>query len=108
MRIIVIGFAILACIKVWTQDRMYRAIMSDALVQAYRERAHALHDTRVHGELAGHDGRAEVERANERADGAGGSTRLSSGSGVCRCSTIGRPTRLLATMKMVFSTDGDR
>ena len=39
MRSIVIGFAILACIKVWTQDRMYRAIMSDALIQAYRERA---------------------------------------------------------------------
>ena len=39
MRIIVISFALLTCVKVWTQDRFYRAIMSDALIQAYSERA---------------------------------------------------------------------
>ena len=39
MRIIVISFALLACVKVWTQDRIYRTIMSEALLQAYSERA---------------------------------------------------------------------
>ncbi len=39
MRIIVLGFAVLACLKVWTQDRLYRTVMSDVLIQAYRERA---------------------------------------------------------------------
>lgn len=39
MRAIVIGFALLACAKVWTQDRLVRAAMSEALIQAYRERA---------------------------------------------------------------------
>ena len=39
MRIIVIAFAVLAGLKVWTQDRLYRSVMSDALAQAYRERA---------------------------------------------------------------------
>jgi hypothetical protein len=39
MRMIVLAFALVAATKVWTQDRMYRSVMSDALVQAYRERA---------------------------------------------------------------------
>ena len=39
MRMIVIAFALLAGFKVWTQDRFYRSAMSDALIQAYRERA---------------------------------------------------------------------
>ena len=39
MRFLVIAFGCLACVKVWTQDRLVRAAMGDALVQAYRERA---------------------------------------------------------------------
>lgn len=39
MRVIVIAFALLAGLKVWTQDRFYRAALSDALIEAYRERA---------------------------------------------------------------------
>lgn len=39
MRVIVIAFGCLAAFKVWTQDRMVRAAMSEALIQAYRERA---------------------------------------------------------------------
>jgi hypothetical protein len=39
MRIIVIAFAALACLKVWTHDKLYRSAMSDALIEAYRERA---------------------------------------------------------------------
>jgi hypothetical protein len=39
MRMIVLGFAIVAGMKVYTQDRLYRAAMGEALVQAYRERA---------------------------------------------------------------------
>ena len=39
MRFLVITVALLAGLKVWTQDRFYRAALSDALVQAYRERA---------------------------------------------------------------------
>ncbi|MDP1601983.1 MAG: hypothetical protein Q8M03_01835 [Legionella sp.] len=39
MRFIVIAFAALACLKVWTQDKLYRSAMSDALIEAYRERA---------------------------------------------------------------------
>lgn len=39
MRVVVILVAALAGLKVWTQDRMYRSIMHDALLQAYRERA---------------------------------------------------------------------
>lgn len=39
MRSIVILAAALACFKVWTQDRLYRSIMQEALLSAYRERA---------------------------------------------------------------------
>ena len=39
MRFLVIAFGCLACVKVWTQDRLVRAAMGDALIQAYRERA---------------------------------------------------------------------
>jgi hypothetical protein len=39
MRILVLAFGALACVKVWTQDRFVRAAMGDALIQAYRERA---------------------------------------------------------------------
>lgn len=39
MRTLLIIVAILAGVKVWTQDRLYRSIMGDALVEAYRDRA---------------------------------------------------------------------
>ena len=39
IRFLVLGFGLLACVKVWTQDRMVRAAMGEALIQAYRERA---------------------------------------------------------------------
>ncbi len=39
MRKVVMIFAALAAMKVWTQDRFYRSVMQDALVMAYRERA---------------------------------------------------------------------
>jgi hypothetical protein len=39
MRMVVIGLVLLAGLKVWTQDRTYRSVMGDALVEAYRERA---------------------------------------------------------------------
>lgn len=39
MRKILMIFVALATLKVWTQDRLYRSVMHDALVQAYRERA---------------------------------------------------------------------
>jgi hypothetical protein len=42
MRMIVIAFAILAGLKVWTQDRFVRAALSEALVQVHRERAQQL------------------------------------------------------------------
>lgn len=41
MRRAVILVAALAASKVWTQDRMYRSIMQDALIAAYRDRAAA-------------------------------------------------------------------
>ena len=39
MRFIVVALVLLAGLKVWTQDRIYRSAMSDALVVAYRDRA---------------------------------------------------------------------
>jgi hypothetical protein len=39
MRIVVIILVALASLKVWTQDRTYRTVMGDALVEAYRARA---------------------------------------------------------------------
>ncbi|MBA2126602.1 hypothetical protein DLM45_10275 [Hyphomicrobium methylovorum] len=39
MRIIVIMLALLACFKVWSQDRTYRSVMGEALANAYSERA---------------------------------------------------------------------
>jgi hypothetical protein len=39
MRKVLIIFASLAALKVWAQDRFYRSVMQDALVQGYRERA---------------------------------------------------------------------
>jgi hypothetical protein len=39
MRFLVLAFGALACVKVWTQDKIVRAAMGDALIQAYRERA---------------------------------------------------------------------
>lgn len=39
VRFIVLGFAVLACLKVWIQDRIYRASVGDVVVQAYRDRA---------------------------------------------------------------------
>ncbi len=41
MRVVVILVAALAGLKVWTQDRLYRSIMQDALVEAYRDKATA-------------------------------------------------------------------
>lgn len=39
MRAIVLTVACLAVVKVWTQDRIVRASLSDALITAYHERA---------------------------------------------------------------------
>jgi hypothetical protein len=39
MRMVVIGLVLLAGLKVWTQDRLYRSVMGEALIEAYRERA---------------------------------------------------------------------
>lgn len=39
MRFIVMGFTILACLKVWTQDRIYRSSVGEVVVQVYRDRA---------------------------------------------------------------------
>jgi len=39
MRMVVIGLVLLAGFKIWTQDRLYRSLMSDALIAAYRDRA---------------------------------------------------------------------
>jgi hypothetical protein len=39
MRTILFGLALLAVAKVWYQDHTYRAAMSDAVVEAYRDRA---------------------------------------------------------------------
>lgn len=39
MRIFVIAVALLAGLKVWTQDRIVRGVMGDAIIVAYRDRA---------------------------------------------------------------------
>lgn len=39
MRLVVIALALLAGLKVWTQDRMVRDVMGEAIVEAYRARA---------------------------------------------------------------------
>ncbi len=39
MRFVVIILVLLAGFKVWTQDRMYRSVVGEALVGAYRDRA---------------------------------------------------------------------
>lgn len=39
MRIVVLILVLLAGLKVWTQDRVYRSVLGDALVDAYRHRA---------------------------------------------------------------------
>jgi hypothetical protein len=39
MRTIVIALIVLSGLKVWTQDRMYRSVMGEALIEAYRDRA---------------------------------------------------------------------
>ncbi len=39
MRSVVIVLAVLAGLKVWSQDHLYRSAMNDALVVAYRDRA---------------------------------------------------------------------
>ncbi len=39
MRTVVFGLILLAVGKVWFQDHTYRAAMSDAVVEAYRDRA---------------------------------------------------------------------
>jgi hypothetical protein len=39
MRAVVLALAILAGVKIWTQDRLFRAATEDALIAAYRDRA---------------------------------------------------------------------
>lgn len=39
MRIFVVAIALLAGLKIWTQDHMYRSAMTDAVIAAYRDRA---------------------------------------------------------------------
>ncbi len=39
MRFVVLILVLLAGFKVWTQDRMYRSVVGEALVGAYRDRA---------------------------------------------------------------------
>lgn len=39
MRLIVVLLVLLTGLKVWTQDRMHRAVLGDALIGAYRVRA---------------------------------------------------------------------
>ncbi|HVZ03217.1 hypothetical protein [Hyphomicrobium sp.] len=39
MRFFVIVLILLASLKVWAQDRVYRSVMGEALVSAYRDRA---------------------------------------------------------------------
>lgn len=39
MRTVLMLIAALAALKIWTQDRLYRTVMDDAVVQAYRDRA---------------------------------------------------------------------
>jgi hypothetical protein len=53
MRMVVIGLIVLAGLKVWTQDRVYRSAMDDALIDAYRQRAVEI--CRKQSESAGRD-----------------------------------------------------
>ncbi len=39
MRFVVLFLAVLAGLKVWTQDRLYRSAAGEALIAAYQERA---------------------------------------------------------------------
>lgn len=39
MRLIVLILAVLAGLKIWTQDQLYRAAMEDVLLKSHRERA---------------------------------------------------------------------
>jgi hypothetical protein len=39
MRALVLALALLACLKVWAQDSVYRAATEDAIISAYRDRA---------------------------------------------------------------------
>lgn len=39
MRLVVMALALLAGLKIWTTDRMYRSAAEEALVAAYRDRA---------------------------------------------------------------------
>ncbi len=39
MRAIVLALAVLAGLKIWTQDTFYRAATEDAVIEAYRDRA---------------------------------------------------------------------
>lgn len=41
MRFVVIALALLAALKVWTSERMYRSATEEALLAAYRDRATA-------------------------------------------------------------------
>lgn len=53
MRMVVIGLIVLAGLKVWTHDRVYRSTMTEALIDAYRQRA--VEVCRKQSESAGRD-----------------------------------------------------
>ena len=39
MRIFIIALVLVAGVKVWMQDHVYRSVMGEALIEAYRDRA---------------------------------------------------------------------
>ncbi|MFN0218024.1 MAG: hypothetical protein ACKVP4_04310 [Hyphomicrobium sp.] len=39
MRLFVVAVALLAAVKVWSQDRMYRSAVGETVIAAYRDRA---------------------------------------------------------------------
>ncbi len=53
MRAVIIVLAILAGLKVWTQDRMYRTAAGEALLAAYQERAMAACQSLPHTDARG-------------------------------------------------------
>lgn len=53
MRALIVLLAVLAGLKVWTQDRMYRTAAGEALLAAYRERAMAACQSLPHSDARG-------------------------------------------------------
>ena len=77
MRIVVIGLVLLAGLKVWTQDRMYRSVTGEVLIEVYRERAievcrkqsaKTVHTAAGTTDLWGSDSEAEVLIGNPGLD----------------------------------------